>query len=283
MGRHTGAVLDGPTPEPAPPARRSTGDKVRFVIRGVGQTLITFGVVVLLFVVYEVYITNWFAEREQAKVHQKIEKVFADPNADDPTLKLPDGSIPDIPAGTGIANLYIPRLGRDYAWTIVQATRTEDLEKGPGHYATTQMPGEIGNFAVAGHRVGKGQPFLNIDHLKPGDPVIVETKTHWFVYRVKGDIATGDLSDRGEDGIPGREIVDPGDGDVLLPVPDHPGLSPADATPPNERLMTMTTCTPKFSAQQRMIVFGDLDKTYAKAQGTSPMPAEVQAFYNGVS
>ncbi len=61
-----------------------------------------------------------------------------------------------------------------------------ELTKGPAHYGGTQLPGEVGNFAMAGHRVGKGEPFLNLDKLKAGDPVIVETATTWFVYRVVG-------------------------------------------------------------------------------------------------
>ena len=94
MGRHSGAVLDGPTPEPPAPPARTTGDKVRFVIRGIGQTLITCGFVVLLFIVYEVYVTNWFADRAQAEVHKKIVKLFEDPNAEDPTLPSSGAGMP---------------------------------------------------------------------------------------------------------------------------------------------------------------------------------------------
>ena len=87
----------------------------------------------------------------------------------------PAATSPTIPLGSGIANIYIPRFGRDYAFTVVQGTKDADLEKGPGHYVGTALPGQVGNFAVAGHRVGKGEPFLNLDHLRPGDAVIIET------------------------------------------------------------------------------------------------------------
>src|SRR3954453_21565700 len=99
-------------PPPATPERRparSAGDRVRFVLRGVGQTLITLGLVVLLFVVYEVWITNLFAAREQKKVTQALIKEWRKENA----LALPGSQDPTVPIGTGLGILYIPRLGRD--------------------------------------------------------------------------------------------------------------------------------------------------------------------------
>jgi sortase A len=277
MGRHTtGTVLDDPAPDPASPVPdRSIGDTIRFVLRGIGQTLITFGLIVLLFVFYEVYVTNWFAAAAQDKVQKDLVTRWQGSNSD--PLVLPSGKLPHLPLGQGIANLYIPRLGRDYAFTIVEGTSQDDLEKGPGHYPKTALPGQVGNFGVAGHRVGKGEPFLNLDHLQAGDPVIVETESHFFVYTVKGrDHGLSRPDDN--DGIPGREIVDPGTSDVLYAVPDHA----IDAVP-KEKLMTMTTCHPKFTAQQRMIYHAVLTATYAKPTGTSPMPGPVQALYDGTS
>ena len=272
-------------PEPPPPPHRSTGDVVRMILRGFGQTLITAGVVVLLFLVYEVYVTNWFADRAQAKVHSALEKEWA--NGDDPLLPLPGGGVTQLPAGEGIANLYIPRLGRDFAWTIVQGgsygVSQEELNKGPVHYAGTALPGQRGNFGVAGHRVGHGEPFLNLDKLRPGDAVIVETAKDWYVYTVLGNPQTGDLSATSPPvDVPGREIVSPGDGDVLRPWPDH--VTPSNYQPVF-RLMTMTTCTPKFSATSRMIVHAQLTpgETFAKPKDDSPMPSQVKALYNEVS
>lgn len=234
----------------------STGDKVRFVLRGVGQTLITLGLIVLLFVVYELWVTNIFAARAQHQVHTELQKVWA--NGDDPLvgkLSLPGGSQATIPVGTGLANLYLPRLGKDYTFTIVEGTTDSALEKGPGHYVGTALPGQIGNFSMAGHRVGKGEPFLNLDQLEPGDAVVVETKSNWFIYTVLGDVATGNLSATGPDGVPGRQIVDPSDVGVIAPVPDHPGATPTEA------LLTMTTCHPKFDASHRMIIHAKLART----------------------
>lgn len=259
----------GVVDEPPPPRRTSMsgGDRVRWVLRGAGQTLITCGIIVLLFVAYEVYVTNFFANQAQAKVHSALEKQWA--TGDDPTLPLPGGKIATA-EGNGIANLYIPRFGRDYAWTIVEGTNAADLEKGPGHYIGTALPGVIGNFAVAGHRVGKGEPFLNLDQLRAGDAVIVETKTDWYVYTVKGQ-QHHDITARDADGIPGREIVSPDNRTVTLPVPDHPRGRPTEA------IMTMTTCHPKFTAAERMIVFAALT---AKLPRTSDVkPPAIVALY----
>ncbi len=264
-------LVADPPPDPnRGPAPMTAGDRVRFVIRGVGQTFITAGLVILLFVVYEVYVTNVFAHREQTKVHTALEKTWA--KGKDP-LPLPGATTTTIPIGTGIANLYIPRLGKDYAFTIVQGTDTASLEKGPGHYLGTALPGATGNFAVAGHRVGKGEPFLNLDRLQTGDAVIVETRTKWYVYRVKG--ANGNLASTAPDGVPGREIVSPSDGNVLLPVPNHPDSKPA------EPLMTMTTCHPKFTATQRMIVHAVLNPNLTVTKtGGSKMPASIESLYD---
>ena len=250
----------------SPDTGMSRADMVRLGLRGTGQTLITAGVVVLLFVVYELWVTNIFAHEKQQKVHNALEKEWA--NGDDPLvtgkLDLPGGKQATIPTGTGIANLYIPRLGTDYHFTVVQGTDDGSLEKGPGHYTGSALPGEVGNFAVAGHRVGKGEPFLNLDHLKPGDAVVVETKSDWYIYTVKGNVASGDLNNKGTDGIPGREIVSPSDTDVIAPVPDHVGATPT------EKLMTMTTCHPKFTASQRMIIYSTLARTVARSGDQLP-------------
>jgi sortase A len=265
-------------------------DKVRFVLRGIGQTLITLGCVVLLFVVYEVWITNLFAAREQAQVTDALKREWA--NGQDPLLPLPGSDDPSIPLGAGIGILYIPRLGRDYHFTIVQGDvvpNDAQLEKGPAHYAKTALPGQIGNFAVAGHRVGKGEPFLNLDQLRSGDAVIVETKAAWFVYRVLGKPAGRNpehaREDVGVDGggmvsLPGREIVTPDAGQVLDPVPDHPDMRPAQA------LMTMTTCHPKFTASHRMIVYSTLDANLTVENPPNAkilkMPDPIKALYDEV-
>ena len=259
--RHAAATLTGPGRHRG----KRSGDRIRFVLRGAGQTLITAGVVVLLFVVYELWVTNLFAHQKQVRVHNVLEQQWA--QGDDPLvgrLNLPGSTQSTIPAGQGIANLYIPRLGSDYRFTIVQGVDSASLEEGPGHYPTTQLPGQVGNFAVAGHRVGKGEPFLNLDQLRAGDAVVVETKSAWFVYRVLGDVASGDPTVAGADGVRGRQIVAPSDVAVIDPVPGRPGVRPV------EPLMTMTTCHPKFSANQRMIVHAELARAVVRSGDQLP-------------
>jgi sortase A len=261
---------DGSAPPVATGAHRGSGrgrtDVVLLTLRGIGQTLITAGLVILLFVVYEVWVSNLFADAKQRAVHKTFEQQIV--SGDNPLVgaqsALPGSGAGTIPTGTGIANIYMPRLGSDYHFTIVEGTNDADLEKGPGHYTGTALPGQVGNFAVAGHRVGKGEPFLNLDQLKPGDAVVIETVTDWYVYTVLGDTATGNLATPGVNGVVGREIVKPSDVNVILPVPNHAG------TTPNTALITLTTCTPKFSATDRMIVHGSLARTIPRQGDLTP-------------
>jgi sortase A len=261
-------TVDETSPRPSPGT--TWGDRVRLVLRGFGQLLITAGVVVLLFVVYEVYVTNYFAERAQANVRTALSQEWKQ-STEDPLLPLPGQAAPRLPDGKGIAYLYIPRLGRDFGFAIVEGVSEADLKKGPGHYNGTALPGQVGDFAIAGHRVGHGEPFLNLDLLRAGDSVIVQTESKWFVYRVKGT-DHNNIDSVDADGIPGREIVDPSDGAVIGPVPDHPGATPT------ESLMTLTTCHPKFTSTHRMVIHAVLSRTVA-AHG-SAMPAAITALYD---
>jgi sortase A len=253
--------------EPEPPPGTSRGDRMRWVARGLGQTLITLGVVMLLFVVYEVWVTNIFAHAKRQATRKQIEQSWGqgkDPLKRADRLELPSGRQVIIPLGVGFANLYIPRLGKDYAFPIVEGVNDAELEKGVGHYPGTAIPGQIGNFAMAGHRVGKGEPFLNLDHLRPGDAVVVQTARNWYVYRVMGDAATGNVGARDSQGVPGREILSPNDVQVIDPVPDNPGEKPTRA------IMTLTTCHPKYSASNRMIIHALLDRAVPVAGKALP-------------
>lgn len=250
-------------------------ESIRTVIRGLGQLMVTLGAVLMLFVVYEVWVSNLFADRKQNQAHQKLATAWKsgqDPLKGEDRLNLPSGKQVLLPAGQGFANLYIPQFGKDFAKTIVQGTNDSDLELGPGHYASSQLPGQIGNFALAGHRVGKGEPFLNLDQLHPGDAIVVQTASNWYVYTVLGDqqayAAALKVSDSGRrnsaitaslaapdsQGVPGQEIVSPGAVQVIDPVPDHPGATPTRA------LLTLTTCHPKYTANQRLIVHAVLSR-----------------------
>jgi sortase A len=248
-------------------APRRPRDPLGAALRGGGELLLTLGAIVLLFAAYEVWGTNIVAHRKQHTVHRVLEEQWKQGTD---LLSLPPDKLV-AHRGGGIANLYIPRLGTDYAWTIVEGSKVptdSQLTEGPAHYGSTQLPGQVGNFAIAGHRVGKGEPFLNLDKLKPGDPVVVETATTWFVYCVIGagnpnslcdpTVRGGDLHRADPAGVAGQEVVSPSTGGVVLPVPNH-----AQATAPyTTAYLTMTTCTPKFTAADRLIVHATIDPRY---------------------
>jgi len=258
---------------------RPRGELIRTVVRGIGQTLITVGLVALLFVVYELYVTDLLAAREQDRLSQEIEEQWADaPTVEAPTPAPPEGAPApaptpapesiDVGLGEPFAVLHIPRLGGDYSRVVVEGTAQVQLAQGPGHYLDTAMPGQDGNFAVAGHRVGRGSPFLDLDRLQPGDAIVVETGANWYVYRVLGAPASGDFG-TDPSGIPGREIVRPADVAVVSPIPGGPAGGPAGGA-----YLTLTTCHPKYSAAQRLVIHARLDGApMSKASAPDGPPA----------
>src|ERR1700761_4896298 len=130
-----GSLVPESDGSPQPPAAVATGahrgngrgrtDVVLLTLRGIGQTLITAGLVILLFVVYEVWVSNIFADAKQSAVHKTFEQQII--AGDNPLVGATQSALPGsaqgtIPTGTGIANIYIPRLGDDYHFTIVEGT-----------------------------------------------------------------------------------------------------------------------------------------------------------------
>jgi sortase A len=214
-------------------------------LRGVGQTFITAGLVILLFVVYELYFTGLETAREQSALADEIEAMWGRgggySNAEDPV------TVTKIPLGSGVAVIRIPRFGRNWAKVVVEGVGVGDLKRGPGHYPGTQLPGQLGNFVVSGHRTTYGAPFNRVDELKQGDAIVVETRTTWYTYRVTT-----------------TEIVPPTAIEVTYPVPKNRGAKPTLAR------ITLTSCHPKYSARQRYIVFGQLADTLPKAAGIPP-------------
>ncbi|MDQ4038977.1 MAG: class E sortase [Actinomycetota bacterium] len=259
-GRHQAAPEQSdPAPQKAagaadsvPRRLRRRGELVRTGIRGLGQTLITGGLVVLLFVVYELFVTDLMTDQRQEELTDELLQGWED----DPTLgpDLPGGGLSQIPLGDGFAFIRIPVLGADYVRVVVEGTTADALRQGPGHYVDSAMPGELGNFSLAGHRTGKGSPFIDLDVLKPGDAVVIETVDTYFTYRVLGDPATGDY-DADPSGIPGMEIVAPQDVEVIFPIPGADDAS----VDPTAAYLTLTTCHPKFSNEQRLIIHAVLE------------------------
>lgn len=241
----------------APPAPvRHSGDAWRTAARGIGQLLITAGLIILLFVLYELYGTGLYTKAQQNQLENQLHDQWSGVGVD-----ISQMSVKDVPIGSGIAVLRIPRFGRGYHLVVVEGTSTDDLKKGPGHYPGTALPGQVGNFAVAAHRTTYLAPFSKIDTLRPGDAIVLETKSMWFTYRVHA-VAAGD----GYPAIPFREIVDPTDVAVSYPVPDQPD----QAKKPSLKLLTFTSCHPKYSAAQRIVVHAELAEALRKGPGVVP-------------
>ena len=226
--------------------RRRPGRTAGWYLRGVvglfGELLVTLGVVLGLFVGWQLFWTDVVADQQQAGVVAHLEAGFSLSNPQ------PEGESPREP-GSAFAVVRIPRFGADYARPVYRGTDRLTLQRGIGHYPGTAEPGEVGNFAIAGHRTTYGKPFSRIAELRTGDRVIVETAESYFVYRVYAD-----------------EVVLPTQVEVVLPVPGQPGKTPTEA------LLTMTSCHPQFSSRERWITHARLDQVLSRADG---LPAEL--------
>lgn len=209
---------------------------LRRATRTLGEILITLGVLLLLLVVYQLFWTNVVADRAaQGHVDDLVERWQQNPRVE---FDLP------LAKGQPFALMYIPRLGEHWKEPIIEGVTLDDLAQGVGHYPTTALPGQVGNFAVAGHRATNGEPFAYLDQVRKGDAVVVETATTWYTYRVGS-----------------TQIVPPNQVDVILPVPGEP-----DAVP-RRKLITLTTCNPRWASYERLIVRGQLVDEQAKAAG----------------
>ncbi|MGY1836179.1 class E sortase [Blastococcus sp. SYSU DS0510] len=192
------------------------------------------GLAILLVVAYQVWGTDVLADREQERIGDGLRDDWATP--------IPP--LPQAEFGDAFAFLHIPAFGPDWKpRAVIEGTDPQVLADGPGHFVNSAMPGEVGNFAMAGHRVGEGSPFLELDELDPGDAVVVETVDHWYVYRIDSTV-----------------IVDPGQTNVVAPTPGGPLDGPATAA-----WLTMTTCHPEFSDRERLVVHALLDAAVSKS------------------
>jgi sortase A len=198
---------------------------VRTIIRGVGELCITAGLILLFFVTYELWGTGRYTQDQQHKLSERLVQDWRRPQVTTERVKL----------GSGMALLRIPRLGKTFRYVVVEGVDTGDLRKGPGHYPGTAMPGDKGNFVVSGHRTTYSAPFNRVDELQDGDRILIDTRKGQFVYKVTG-----------------KKVVTPDQVDVTAAVPFHPKRAATG------RLITLTTCHPKFSAAKRLIIFGEL-------------------------
>jgi sortase A len=222
---------------PVPQPEHRAVHALRVVSRTVGELLVTAGVVVLLFVAYQLVWTNIQADRAmQAHTDELLDQWRAGPPEVEFELPLKNGE--------AFAILHIPRLGEQFQVPIVEGVTLDDLAEGVGHYPGTALPGELGNFAVAGHRATNGEPFAALDQLRPGDAVVVETATTWYTYIVYKE-----------------KIVLPTQVGVILPVPGRENAEPEHA------LLTLTTCNPRWASYERLIFHAQLEAELPKLGG----------------
>jgi len=214
---------------------------------GLGRVILVVGVLVLLFIPYLLWGTGLITAQAQhdlrqqflasQRLHHRSTAVRPPRVPTSPPTVAP--TIPAPAAGSAVGIISIPRIS--LSMVIVEGTDAEQLRSGPGHYPGTPLPGQAGNAAIAGHRTTYLHPFYNLDALAPGDPIDVLTGQGWFVYRVTSS-----------------QAVAPTDVAVVAPTP----------TP----VLTLTTCNPRYSASQRLVVHAAL---VADVLTGSPQPATV--------
>ena len=233
----------------AKPRRRSALDRV---LSGFGELLITVGVVVALFLVWQLWWTGFDANKKAEAHTVAFHETQVDSPKTEGTKHTEDPPVPDAAAyGETIGMLIVPKW---YGVTnnnmpVIEGTGPDVLDQAAaGHYPDTQQVGEIGNFAIAGHRRTNGNSFLRIDTLEEGDEIIVATKDTWYVYTVSS-----------------HEIVDPTQVDVIAPVPGDQEAQPVD------RYITLTTChsltTGEWGNDHRWIVHGKFSYWMPRSEG----------------
>ena len=216
------------------------------VVGVIGELLMTAGVLVFLFVAWQLWIGDEiYSAQRTAQAAEQSEEWQAEFEASRPPAPEPDASSepaavepPDMPKpgdAEWFANMHIPRFGADYNYPIAGGvTRANTLDPiGIGHYNDAVMPGQLGNFALAAHRTTYGKPFNRIADLRLNDAIVVESPSGWYTYRFRT-----------------LEYVTPDEVDVLSEVPQHPEL-PADG-----RYITLTSCSPMFSLAERIVAYG---------------------------
>lgn len=241
-----------------------------------GEILIAVAFIALSFTFYEAYWTNLEAGRAQAGKEDELSAMWDDEYFNPREMLTPQ-------LGDAFSRIHIPSFGTDFSFAVVEGTDDDDLLAGPGHYESTQMPGDAGNFAVAGHRVGKGAPFNDLGNLEVCDAIVMETATTWDIYRVlpinvseqqrlaaAEDCLSAEQAQRVAFGdyahVEGLHITTPNNVSVLDALP---GVT-TEVSDNLEGLITLTTCHPKFSNAERMIVHGMHAESIPKVPGQAP-------------
>ena len=223
---------------------------MRRVIGAFGRTFVTVGILILLFVAYQLWGTGLYTAREQDRLREQFQAEVVSDSSPPTRRPAPASHRPRSPRRRPLHRprhlrsrvkpsrcLRIPKIAVDDV--VVEGVNRDDLRKGPGHYPGTPLPGQVGNAAIAGHRTTYGAPFGDLDQLTVGDKIIVQTTQGTFTYEVHEEPL----------------IVDPTDVSVLNPDPNL------------EATLTLTTCNPKYSASQRLVIKAVLER--------EPLPASV--------
>lgn len=236
-----------PTPEPVRP--RAGRSPLRWAALVLGELLVTVGLVVVLFVVWQLWWTNIDADRRQQDAVHSMAQDFGGPTTAAHAVPDRGYGTPQVARepgyGQSIGIVYVPRFGADYSRPVAEGTGTDVLDTlGLGHYEQKAMPGAVGNFALAGHRQTNGKVLDRIDTLRAGDRIYVRTAQGYYTYRVRS-----------------HEIVLPTQKEVLAPVPHHPGQKP------HERLLTLTSCSPRFGSTHRYIVYAVMESWQPSSAG----------------
>lgn len=258
--------------EREPQTRRGSTKKRRkkrqrvSVVGVLGELLITAGVLVLLFLAWQLWWNDAIMANQQkssaaSQSQEWIKQADAplSPQATvDPAAPPADYGEPPVAAapanGQILGVLYVPRYGPEYARNIAEGTGLDVLNSmylGVGRYGNTQMPGEPGNFGIAAHRSAWGGGMHLINELQLGDGIYVQTADGYYTYRFRN-----------------LEYVQPTAGEVLAPVPGIP------AAAAGERFITMTSCNPLLSTAERIIAYGVFESWQPLSAGP---PAEIAA------
>lgn len=202
--------------------------------------MLTLGALFLLYALYQLWFTNLTSQAQATAVREQIELSFAATSAPDiqtgETEEIAtQPSITEVSelAGSGFALAYIPKLKDDvWAMPVLSGIGATELASGLGHYQETELPGETGNFAIAGHRATNGEPFARFENLEEGDLVIIRTQEGWFSYQLFQDQKISETE--------------------VWVLQDKPV-----ATSSNQ-LITLTTCDPRWNSYQRWAWWGEL-------------------------
>lgn len=202
----------------------------------VAELLLTAGV---LLAALAFYLLVWTNVQTAAAQDDLLEEFRSQQQADQPS-----GGDATRKAGDGLNVMHAPRLGKDWEWVVVEGVDMSDLNKAPGHFPETALPGQVGNYAVAGHRATHGEPFADLDRLVEGDKIYLESADGWFTYQVTWS-----------------RIIAPTHTEILAPVAGKPGQK-AQA-----RTMTLVTCHPRWGSTERLVVGAQLVEQRSLAAG----------------